>query len=141
MNYENKVYHGSNGKAYLDGEEMFFVQKFELKVSIKRENFDVVGELDEFSKFVGWSGKGSMEVIKTDAFVYKRFIDTMKKGEDPTFTIMGEVKNPSTGEAQTITVDLCKVDGDLDIMSFEPKKLINQKIDFVFRPSNLELTE
>ncbi|GED17361.1 phage tail tube protein [Aneurinibacillus migulanus] len=139
MKREEKVYVGSNGKVYFDGEEMFYVQKFELKVSVKRENFDVVGEWDEFSKAVGWAGKGMMEVLKTDAFVYRRFIESWKNRKDPTFTIIGEVTNPETNQTQTAIVSECKVDGDLDIMSFEPKKLMQDKIGFNFRPSLLDL--
>ncbi len=139
MAVEEKVYVGSNGKVYFDGEILFYVQKFELKVTPKRENFDLVGEYDEFSKLVGFSGKGSIEVLKTDAFIYKRFIDAMKQRKDPTFTVIGEVENPETNQTQTAIAVECKVDGDLDIMSFEPKKLMNDKVDFTFPPSKLEL--
>lgn len=141
MSREDKVYTGSGGKAYFDGEELFYVQKSELKVTPKRESFDVVGELDEFSKLVGLSGKGSVEVIKTDAFVYKRFVEEMKKGKDPTFTYIGEVTNTATGETQTAIANECKVDGDLDIMSFEPKKIMNDTISFTFPPTKLEFEE
>ncbi len=139
MEREEKVYVGSNGKVYFDGEVLFYVQKFELIVTPKRENFDVVGEWDEFSKIVGWAGKGSIEVLKTDAFVYKRFIDAMKNRKDPTFTVIGEVENPETNQTQTAVVSECKVGGDLNVMSFEPKKLMQDKIDFSFRPSLLGL--
>ncbi|AMA72929.1 MULTISPECIES: phage tail tube protein [Aneurinibacillus] len=138
---EEKVFVGSDAKAYFDGEEMFYVQKFEAKISVKRENFDVVGEWDEFSKAVGWSGKGNIEVLKTDGFVYKRFIEQLKQRKDPTFTIIGEAKNPETGLQQTVIISECKIDGDLDLLTFEPKKLMTDKLDFLFRPSQVEWEE
>lgn len=133
-----KIFSGSDAKVYFDGEELFHLKKFEAKVTPKFESLEYIGSYDEYSRLVGYSGKGVFTVSRTDSFVYRRFIQQMQQRTTPKFTIIGESSNPETGDIQTAIIRNCQPEGDFSIMVIEPTKGIEDQIGFTFLPSLVE---
>lgn len=135
---EDEVMTGSQGKVFFDGEELFFLQKIDTKVNLKRENFNNVGKMGELSKIVGHSGKGSFTVKRTDPFVWKKYLQEIQKGLDPEFVLIGELTNKQTGKSGTTIIPGCRLDGDVDILTLEPQKILEDQIGFFFDPDEVE---
>lgn len=126
-----KVLNGTNGKVVLDGDELTNATAFQAKLEFELEEMNFLGDLATYNDIVGYKGTGSIKLRKTDSKLIKKVGEAIRKGITPIFTIIGEVKNKNTGQAERIAL-LDIIFTDLTLFDFESKKGMEQECPFVF---------
>lgn len=127
----NKVLNGTHGKVVLDGEELTNATAFQAKLEFEMEEFSFLGDMATYNDIISYKGTGSIKLRKTDSKLIKAVGESIRKGITPVFTIIGEVRNKNTGEAERIAL-LNVIFSDLTLFDFEAKKGMEIECPFVF---------
>lgn len=135
----NRVVSGSWGELWWDGEKIFDVSKFELKVTTERE--DVPGEgLDMDSKLVGLKGEGSFSIKKVYSRGINKLVKAWLEGIDPRSGLIATLDDPDAFGAERVSVNNVWFE-EATIMQFEKKKTIEEEYKFGFTPSDVNFEE
>ena len=65
---ERKIINGTHGTVFLDGEEVAEVKSFQAKLEFQKEEVKIAGKMATGTKYMGYSGKGSLALHKTVNF-------------------------------------------------------------------------
>lgn len=125
-----RVINGSHGEAWLDGEYISEITSAQAKINYKKEVVDLVGDLGEHQKVMGYSGTGSLEIHKVSSRMARALKNT-KDGRTNYFTIILKLADPDSFGAERIVLNEVCFD-DLTLADWKAKTKGIVTIPFTF---------
>ena len=114
---ERKIINGVFGTVFLDGEEVAEVKSFQAKLEFQKEEVKIAGKMATGTKYMGYSGKGSLALHKVNSRMIKAIGQQIKEGKEPRFTIIGKLADPDADGVERIAINNRSVD-DLTLFDF-----------------------
>ena len=128
---ERKIINGTHGTVFLDGEELAEVKSFQAKLEFQKEEVKIAGKMATGTKYMGYSGKGSLALHKVNSRMIKAIGQQIKEGKEPRFTIIGKLADPDSDGVERISVTNVSFD-DLTLFDFEVSALSQTECPFTF---------
>ena len=128
---ERKIINGTHGTVFLDGEEIAEVKSFQAKLEFQKEEVKVAGKMATGTKYMGYSGKGSLALHKVNSRMIKAIGQQIKEGKEPRFTIIGKLADPDSDGVERIAINNVSFD-DLTLFDFEVGALGQAECPFTF---------
>ena len=126
-----RVINGTHGAVFLDGEEISEIKSFQAKLEFQKEEVKVVGQMATDTKYMGYSGKGSLSLHKVNSRMIKAIGQQIKEGKEPRFTIIGKLADPDSDGVERIAINNVSFD-DLTLFDFEVGALGQTECPFTF---------
>ena len=128
---ERKVMNGTHGSVFLDGEEVAELKAFQAKLEFQKEEVKVAGKMATGTKYMGYSGKGSLTLHKVNSRMINYISDSIKAGKEPRFTLIGKLADPDADGVERIALNNVSFD-DLTLFDFEVGALGQTECPFTF---------
>lgn len=112
------VMSGTHGTIFINGHEIGEVKAFQCKVEFQKEEIKMTGRMATDTKLMGYSIKGSVSLHKTNSRMIHYLSDSVKKGKEPRFTIIGKLADPDADGVERIAINNVSFD-DLTLMDWE----------------------
>ena len=128
---ERKIINGTHGTVFLDGEEVAEVKSFQAKLEFQKEEVKIAGKMATGTKYMGYSGKGSLALHKVNSRMIKAIGSQIKEGKEPRFTIIGKLADPDSDGVERIAINNVSFD-DLTLFDFEVGALGQAECPFTF---------
>lgn len=128
---ERKIINGTHGTVFLDGEEVAEVKAFQAKLEFQKEEVKIAGKMATGTKYMGYSGKGSLALHKVNSRMIKAIGQQIKEGKEPRFTIIGKLADPDSDGVERIAINNVSFD-DLTLFDFEVGALGQAECPFTF---------
>ena len=109
---------GTWGTLWINDKEIGEVKSFQVKVEFQKEEVKVVGQMATDTKYMGYSGKGSLSLHKVNSRMIKKIANMIKQGKEPRFTVIGKLADPDADGVERIVVKNVSFD-DLTLMDWE----------------------
>ena len=132
---ERKIMNGTHGTVFLDGEEVAELKAFQAKLEFQKEEVKVAGKMATGTKYMGYSGKGSLQLHKVNSRMIKAIGEQIKLGKEPRFTLIGKLADPDAVGVERIVVKNVSFD-DLTLMDWEVGALGQAECPFTFDDYN-----
>ena len=133
---ERKIINGTHGTVFFDGEEVAEIKAFQAKLEFQKEEVKVAGKMAAGSKYMGYSGKGSLQLHKTNSRMIKAIGESIKQGKEPRFTLIGKLADPDADGVERIALNDVSFD-DLTLFDFEVGALGQTECPFTFTDWNV----
>ena len=130
---------GNWGRLWIDGEMIFEIQAFEIRVTAERD--DVIIGQSRDSKITQLVGEGTITIKKVFDRGYRQLLEDWKAGHDTRFTFVGSMKDPDTiheGETRIEVVN-CWFN-EIPILHFTKGEVVEDELEFGFTPEDLSYT-
>lgn len=124
-----KVFRGTFGKVWVDGERMSNVKSFEAKASIDYEDMNVNGDFGTKKRYMGYSISGTMTLHKFDSFILRKYQKGVMTGELPDMTIVVALDDPTAYGAERVQLRDVMLD-EITLSKFENKTLTEEEVPF-----------
>ena len=128
---ERKIINGAFGTVFLDGEEVAEVKSFQAKLEFQKEEVKIAGKMATGTKYMGYSGKGSLALHKVNSRMIKAIGQQIKEGKEPRFTLIGKLADPDSDGVERIAINNVSFD-DLTLFDFEVGALGGTECPFTF---------
>ena len=128
---ERKIINGTHGTVFLDGEEVAEVKSFQAKLEFQKEEVKIAGKMATGTKYMGYSGKGSLALHKVNSRMIKAIGQQIKEGKEPRFTIIGKLADPDSDGVERIAINNVSFD-DLTLFDFEVGSVGATECPFTF---------
>lgn len=125
----NKVWRGTFGKVWVDGELMANIKSFEAKAAIDYEDINVNGDFGTKKRYMGYSISGTMTLHKFDSFIVKKLKNAVQTGEMPEIGIVASVNDPSGDGVERVALYEVMFD-ELTLSKFENKTVLEEECPF-----------
>ena len=132
---ERKIMNGTHGAVFFEGEEVAEIKAFQAKLEFQKEEVKVAGKMATGTKYMGYSGKGSMTLHKTNSRMIKAIGEQIKSGKEPRFTLIGKLADPDADGVERIALNNVSFD-DLTLFDFEIGSLGQTECPFTFDDYN-----
>lgn len=130
-NKANKILTGSEAKVMINNEILGNAKKATAEVEGKFEAVDFIGDYTEYERYLGMSGKGTIELAKTRSMGLSLMGDAFKTGQFPDITIIATMTDKSTGKTERVALNGV-VFKKLTLFDIEAKKMMDEKLEFSF---------
>ena len=128
---------GNYGRVWIDGDMIFEISAFEIKVVADRE--DVIIGNSKDSKVVSLTGEGTLTIKKVFNRGFKIMLNNWKKGRDPRMTLVGSLRDPDMNNFGEERIEVTNLwFNELDIMHFTKGEVVETEIPFGFTPEDLK---
>lgn len=128
---ERKIMNGTHGTVFLDAEEVAELKAFQAKLEFQKEEVKVAGKMAAGTKYMGYSGKGSLQLHKVNSRMIKAIGQQIKEGKEPRFTIIGKLADPDADGVERIAINNVSFD-DLTLFDFEVGALGQVECPYTF---------
>lgn len=125
----NKVFRGTFGKVWVDGERMSNVKSFEAKAAIDYEDMNVNGDFGAKKRYMGYSISGTMTLHKFDSFIVSKYQVGLMNGDLPDMTIVVALDDPTAYGAERVQLRDVMLD-EITLSKFENKTLTEEEVPF-----------
>ena len=125
----NKVFRGTFGKVWVDGERMSNVKSFEAKAAIDYEDMNVNGDFVTKKRYMGYSISGTMTLHKFDSFIVSKYQAGLMNGDLPDMTIVVALDDPTAYGAERVQLRDVLLD-EITLSKFENKTLTEEEVPF-----------
>ena len=132
---ERRIINGTHGTVFLDGEEVAELKAFQAKLEFQKEEVKIAGKMATGTKYMGYSGKGSLQLHKVNSRMIKAIGSQIKEGKEPRFTIIGKLADPDSNGVERIALNNVSFD-DLTLFDFEVGSLGQVECPFTFDDYN-----
>lgn len=134
----NRILNGSNGQVWVNGELWGEVKSIDFKITGDFQDVNVVGTQGTQHKYTGWTGEGTLTLLKAYSRGTKAIANGFKTGNIPEFTINTKATDKTTGASERWVLDevIFKELGQ----KIEAKNLMEQEMPFVFSDYDLPET-
>ena len=133
---ERKIINGTHGTVFFDGEEVAEIKAFQAKLEFQKEEVKVAGKMETGTKYMGYSGKGSLQLHKVNSRMIKAIGESIKQGKEPRFTLIGKLSDPDADGVERIALNDVSFD-DLTLFDFEVGALGQTECPFTFTDWNV----
>ena len=131
---------GNYGRIWIDGDLIFEISAFEIKVVADRE--DVIIGNSKDSKVVSLTGEGTITIKKVFNRGFKIMLNNWKKGRDPRMTLVGSLRDPDMNNSGEERIEVKNLwFNELDIMHFTKGEVVETEIPFGFTPEDISYTK
>lgn len=134
----NHVMHGNGGAAWWNGKKLTTLQSVEAKVTGDFENINVCGDPATYEIYNGYSGEGTLTVLKIDSDVLVEMAEAYRSGIMPEITVITAHTQKGTNKVERIAYSDITV-SEFMIAKFEKKAKTELEIPFKF--GNFEVLE
>ena len=128
---ERRIMNGTHGTVFLDGEEVAELKAFQAKLEFQKEEVKIAGKMATGTKYMGYSGKGSLSLHKVNSRMIKAIGQQIKEGKEPRFTVIGKLADPDASGVERIALNNVSFD-DLTLFDFEVGALGQVECPFTF---------
>lgn len=125
----NKVFRGTFGKVWVDGERLSNVKSFEAKAALDYEDMSVNGDFGTKKRYMGYSISGTMTLHKFDSFILRKYQQGVMTGELPDMTIVVALDDPTAYGAERVQLRDVMLD-EITLSKFENKTLTEEEVPF-----------
>lgn len=125
----NKVFRGTFGKVWVDGERLSNVKSFEAKAALDYEDMNVNGDFGTKKRYMGYSISGTMTLHKFDSFILRKYQKGVMTGELPEMTIVVALDDPTAYGAERVQLRDVNLD-EITLSKFENKTLTEEEVPF-----------
>ena len=133
---ERKIINGTHGTVFFDGEEIAEIKAFQAKLEFQKEEVKIAGKMATGTKYMGYSGKGSLTLHKVNSRMIKAIGEQIKQGKEPRFTLIGKLADPDSDGVERIAINNVSFD-DLTLFDFEVRALGQTECPFTFDEWNV----
>lgn len=112
------------------------VKAFQAKLEFQKEEVKIAGKMATGTKYMGYSGKGSLTLHKVNSRMIKAIGQQIKEGKEPRFTIIGKLADPDSDGVERIAINNVSFD-DLTLFDFEVGALGQTECPFTFDDWNV----
>ena len=128
---ERRIINGTHGTVFLEGEEVAELKAFQAKLEFQKEEVKIAGKMATGTKYMGYSGKGSLSLHKVNSRMIKKIANMIKQGKEPRFTVIGKLADPDAMGSERIALYSVSFD-DLTLMDWEVGALGASEHPFTF---------
>ena len=132
---ERRIINGAHGTVFLEGEEVAELKAFQAKLEFQKEEVKIAGKMATGTKYMGYSGKGSLQLHKVNSRMIKAIGQQIKEGKEPRFTVIGKLADPDADGVERIAINNVSFD-DLTLFDFEVGALGQVECPFTFDDYN-----
>lgn len=126
-----KVLTGNNGDVWFNGRRLGTLKSIELKVTGKFEDVEFCGDNATHNAYTGWSGEGTIVLLKVDSEVVKLLAAAYKSGEMPDISINSKLMDAATKKAERASVSEVVIT-EFMLAKFEAKTIVEEEIPIKF---------
>ena len=101
------------------------------ELTVTTPEVKVAGKMATGTKYMGYSGKGSLALHKVNSRMIKAIGQQIKEGKEPRFTIIGKLADPDSDGVERIAINNVSFD-DLTLFDFEVGALGQTECPFTF---------
>ena len=130
-----KIMNGTHGTVFLDGEEVAELKAFQAKLEFQKEEVKIAGKMATGTKYMGYSGKGSLQLHKVNSRMIKAIGNQIKEGKEHRFTVIGKLADADSDGVERIALNNVSFD-DLTLFDFEVGALGQAECPFTFDDYN-----
>lgn len=134
----NHVMHGNGGTAWWNGKKLSTLQSVEAKVTGDFEDINVCGDPATYSVYNGYSGEGTLTVLKIDSDVLVEMAEAYRTGIMPDITVITAQTQKGTNKVERVAYSDITVN-EFMLAKFEKKAKTELEIPFKF--GNFEVLE
>ena len=134
----NHIMHGNGGTAWWNGKKLSTLQSVEAKVTGDFENINVCGDPATYSVYNGYSGEGTLTVLKIDSDVLVEMAEAYRTGVMPDITVVTAQTQKGTNRVERVAYSDITVN-EFMLAKFEKKAKTELEIPFKF--GNFEVLE
>ena len=131
MDSSKRVINGTWGEVWLDSDNVGECYGLQLKVSFKKEDIAMCGQMAIDKKITGMDCTGAMKLYKSTSRMAKKLADTVSAGRDVRFTVISKLADPDAYGAERVSVSGVSFD-DLTIADWEANKAGMVEAPFTF---------
>ena len=124
-----KTINGTYGEIWINGEKYGNCKSFSVKATGEYQEMDIAGKAGKFQKFLGFSLAGTITLTKLDSSINAKLLPFWKQGQNPTFSIVGKLADPSAYGAERISLTGVTFD-EATLMDFEQKTVKDEEVPF-----------
>lgn len=125
----NELLRGTDGRVYIDGELMGYVESFEAKQTFDKEDLLVNGDYGTKHVMKSYSIAGTYTGFKTNSKFQRMYAGTAKTGTIPAMTITAKNANPATSEKEIVRL-IGVLPDEIMLSSFTNGEIIKEEIPF-----------
>lgn len=134
----NHIMHGNGGTAWWNGKKLSTLQSVEAKVTGDFEGINVCGDPATYSVYNGYSGEGTLTVLKIDSDVLVEMAEAYRTGIMPDITVVTAQTQKGTNRVERVAYSDITVN-EFMLAKFEKKAKTELEIPFKF--GNFEVLE
>lgn len=131
-----QIINGTFGRIWVNNELWADVKSFEAKVSGEFEDVNIAGSLATHTKYMGWSGEGTIVCHKVDSKITNLLQKAFKTGAMPEIKIVGKLEDPAAMGGERIEV-LDVTFTEFQLMKFATKEKGEVEVPFKFADYNI----
>lgn len=135
---EKRTFAGSQGKVWVNGKYLGALTKIELKVTGNFEEIKMCDRMGTSHFYSGWTGDGTISLIKADSWVLSMLANAYKTGSVPDIKIITSLTEAATGQTERVAVTDV-VFTEFMLASFEAGGITKEDIPLKF--GNFEILE
>ena len=124
-----KTINGTYGEIWINGQKFGNCKSFQAKVTGEYQEMDVAGKSGKSQKWLGFSIAGTITLAKLDSSITSMLLPFWKLHQNPTFTIVGKLADPSAYGAERISLTGVTID-EATLMDFEQKTVKDEEVPF-----------
>lgn len=125
----NKIFRGTNGRCYFDGELMSNVKSAEAKLTWNKDAILVNGDFGEKNVPNSYKIAGTIVLYKFDSWVLKKYSEASKTGSLPYLTVILQNTDPETVTVERVALNYVLPD-EMLLGKFENGTLTEEEIPF-----------
>lgn len=133
-----KTINGTYGEIWLNGQKFGNCKSFSCKVTGEYQEMDIAGQSGKFQKWLGYAIAGTMTLIKLDSSINSMLLPFWKTGQNPTFTIVGKLSDPSAYGSERVSITGVTID-EATLLDFEQKTVKDEEVPF--KAENFDLLD
>lgn len=131
MDSSKRIFSGTWGEAWLDGEKVTECYGLQAKASFTKEDIAMCGQMSSDSKVTGITLTGSLRLHKASSRMARAIGDNIRNGRDIRFTIISKLADPDAYGAERIVLKNVSFD-DLVLADWEAKAAGKVECPFTF---------
>lgn len=132
-------WNGNHGRLYIDGDMLFELYGFELKVIADREDVIIGNSVDK--KVVSLTGEGSITIKKVFDRGYNQMLEDWKAGHDTRYTLVGVLADPDMLNEGEVRIEVENVVFDeLPVLHFHKGEVVEDELPIHFTPEDVRYT-
>lgn len=124
-----KTINGTYGEIWFNGQKLGNCKAFQAKVTGEYQELDISGKSGKYQKWLGYSIAGTITLIKLDSTIVSMVLPFWKTHQNPTFTIVGKLADPSAYGAERISLTGVTID-EATLLDYEQKTVKDEEVPF-----------
>lgn len=128
---DNKFLKGTSGEVFLNNTNLLEINKINIKMTGKYEDFAPCGDYCTHHIYVGYDGEGTLEGARINTMIDADLIAAYQNGTSPEYKIQANLTNPSTGAVESYMITGVQFT-EITPMDWESQKVITRSMPFTF---------